>query len=75
MVSFSSNPFKSCSFYADEPEELANLQEKEWQPILQWFNKKYGILQFIVVYESYMHVQVHIFYLITFDNFSTSYLS
>lgn len=56
MVSFSSNPFKSCSFYADEPEELANLQEKEWQPILQWFNKKYGILQFIVVmYLTYMY--------------------
>jgi len=46
-----SNPvvhLKSCSFYADEPEELVNLQEKEWQPILQWFNKRYGIVHFIV---------------------------
>lgn len=33
----------SICFYADEPEELANLQEREWQPILQWFNKNYGV--------------------------------
>jgi len=30
-------------FYADEPEELVNLQEKEWQPILQWFNNNYRV--------------------------------
>ena len=28
------------SFYADEPEELVNLQKKEWQPLIDWFDKK-----------------------------------
>lgn len=67
-----SNPvihLKSCSFYADEPEELVNLQEKEWQPILQWFNNKYGILHFIVMLTlqacMYMYVPVS---LITCDS-------
>lgn len=49
--------FKSCSFYSDEPEELVNLQKKEWQPILQWFNEKYGILHIIVMlYLTYMYM-------------------
>ena len=42
--------FKSSSFYADEPEELVNLQKKKWQPVLQWFNKKYDTLHFIVMH-------------------------
>lgn len=33
----------SICFYADEPDELVNLQKKKWQPVLQWFNKNYGV--------------------------------
>ncbi|KAL9956936.1 hypothetical protein ACROYT_G038500 [Oculina patagonica] len=33
----------SICFYADEPEELVNLQKKEWEPIMQWFNKRYAV--------------------------------
>ena len=29
-----------CSFFAEEPEELMNLQKKEWQPLIDWFGKK-----------------------------------
>jgi len=30
-------------FYADEPEELVQLQKKEWQPVIDWFDKKYCV--------------------------------
>lgn len=33
----------SICFFADEPEELVDLQKKEWIPIMEWFNKKYSV--------------------------------
>ena len=44
--------FHSHSFYAEEPEELVDLQKKEWTPIMEWFNKKYDHLRSCVLHES-----------------------
>ncbi|XP_068761096.1 ATP synthase mitochondrial F1 complex assembly factor 2-like [Montipora capricornis] len=30
-------------FYANEPEELVNLQRNEWQPLIDWFDMKYDV--------------------------------
>ena len=37
---FASYFLSFCSFYANEPEELVNLQRKEWQPLIDWFDMK-----------------------------------
>lgn len=29
-----------CSYHASEPEELAELQKKEWSPLIKWFNSR-----------------------------------
>ncbi|KAJ8729293.1 hypothetical protein PYW08_000874 [Mythimna loreyi] len=32
-------------FYSEEDEELRKLQEKEWGPILEWFQKRFDVIQ------------------------------
>ena len=30
-----------CSFFADEPKELVDLQMEEWKPLVEWFGERY----------------------------------